>query len=116
MKKEYVKILVRKKGSKFNGQSCEILTYGYKSKNPVLFVTRDFYGSKHGIKSYGITHAKSGYGFLTGQFTSIKKAQKIITMFFAKCDWSQDIKMIERDQFILSQYQAAQKFLTDNNF
>jgi len=115
MQKEYVKILVRKKGSKFNGQSCEILTFGYKSKNPELYITRDFYTAKKHIKSYGITHAKSGYGFLTGRFASIKKAQKIIKMFFANCNWNQGLDQIVKDPVILAQYQAAQKFLTDNN-
>ena len=116
MKKEYVKILVRKKGSKFNGQSCEILTFGYRSKNPDLYITRDFYTTKKHIKSYGITHKKSGFGFFIGRFSSIQKVKKVINLFFLNCNWNQDKENIEKDPVIIKQYQAAQKFLTDNNF
>jgi len=109
MQKEYVKILIHKKRDKMS----EVLTYGYRSKVPGLAITRDI---DKGYKTFSITHIKSGYGFLLSRFTSIKKAQKIIKMFFEKCNWNQEPDQIIKDPVILTQYQAAQKFLTDNNF
>ena len=112
MKKQYVKILVRKKGNK--SKSCEVLTYGYKSKNPELFITLDFYKSKHDIKSYGITHKKTGFGIFTGRFSSIQKAKKVINLFFLNCNWLQDKNNIVKDPVIVKQYLAATQFLNDN--
>jgi len=112
MQKEYVKILVRKKGSKFNGQSCEILTFGYKSKNPDLYITRDFYTAKKYIKSYGITHKKTGFGIFTGRFSSLQTAKKIINLFFLGGNWAQDKNSIVKDPVIVKQYLAATIFLS----
>jgi len=114
MQKEYVKILVRKKYPP--SKNCEILTFGYKSKNPELFITLDFYKSKLHVKTYGITHKKTGFGIFTGRFSSIQKAKKVINLFFLNCNWLQDKNNIVKDPVIIAQYQAAQKFLTDNNF
>jgi len=114
MKKEYVKILVHKKGSR--KKSCEVLTYGYMSKNPELFITLDFYKSKRHVKTYGITHKKTGFGIFTGRFSSIQKAKKAINLFFLGGNWAQNKEDIVKDPVIVKQYLTATIFLTDNNF
>lgn len=89
-----------------------ILVTGYKSKVPGLAITTDYGDAKrYGIKSYSITHIKSGIGFFLGRFSSIRKATNVLNKFLSDFDWTRDVKSIQADQEVIAAYRQADKYI-----
>lgn len=88
------------------------LVTGYKSKVPGLAIPTDYGDAKrYNIKSYSITHIKSGIGFFLGRFSSIRKAAKILNKFLSDFDWTRDAKSIQADEKIKEAYLKADKYM-----
>lgn len=110
MKKEMFTIGYRGKRDQY------FLVTGYKSKVPGLAITTDYGDAKrYDIKSYSITHIKSGIGFFLGRFSSIRKAAKVLNKFLSGFDWTRDAKTIQADEQIKEAYQKADKYIAEQD-
>ena len=109
MKKQIVRIRYKNR----QGSGKEMFVHGYPSKVPGLAITLDYDDAKCNLKSYGITHIKSGIGFFLGRFSSIRKANNVLNKFLSDLDWTRGAKVIQADPEIIAAYKQANKYIAE---
>lgn len=88
MKTECVLISVRRKPGTDQPQS--IITHGWPTGLPGLYVTLDYYAATKGLKRYGYTHTPSGVGFHCGDLGCKRVAIRYARKHLGVIDWTLD--------------------------
>jgi hypothetical protein len=68
----------------------DVITQGWPTGLPGLYVTLDYYTSLRGLKRYGFTHIKSGVGFHSGSLSNKRTAIRYAKSHFGILDWTFD--------------------------
>lgn len=114
MKKRIYEIAVQG-NSKHRNNFRKVITYGYESENKGIAITLDIDEADILRTKYKLTHIKTGFCIVNGNFDTIKKAKNIVNMFFKTCNCKHATKeQMVTDQEVKTQYQKAMEYLNRN--
>ena len=90
MERECVMIKVQRT----RGGAQDVVTHGWKTGLPGLYVTLDYASALNGLKRYGYTHIRSGVGFHSGALGCRRTAIQYARKHFRVVDWTLDEKHV----------------------
>lgn len=91
-KRECIMIKIRK--TRGRDISQDVITYGWQTGLPGLYVTLDYASALDGLRRYGYTHIRSGMGFHCGALRCRQTAIQYAHKYFRVIDWTLDEKHI----------------------